>query len=310
MHWTYYIIFGLCFLFFLIFLQLLLTYKRVYPGYYRTLEMFASSQSDHQTTLVDQQYIQQEILKGNMKGYDAYSTCVSNQNEEKLLKLQNQLLENIDGLDFPDQDPENRAAMSLTCPSQIQKEHTFCHLDTNDILERPNYQCVFQKSNVFYPASPACCNFQCTKENLKRKIQQQKKNWTPAQDLSTYACLDDTNQTCSEYTRDRFRPEKNTCGVNMISQAPRPIYKTMEDCKRAIRCESIASKKQCLNTAYCGWCTDENGNGKCVDGTPEGPMNGTKYYYCRPEKRTPEQSFTYSNANTYVLQGDVSPAIS
>ena len=41
-------------------------------------------------------------------------------------------------------------------------------------------------------------------------------------------------------------------------------------------------KKQCLKNTNCGFCTNEFGKGKCIEGTADGPLDIIKYNKCVP----------------------------
>jgi len=258
--------------------------------------------------LMDKQYDQQMVINGKKDEFIKQKKIESQENTEKMQLFLNDVLKNINKISFPDENIENRSTLQLTCPSAFQKEYTFCHLDSNELLNLPNYQCVFKKSNQIFPVNPACCNFECTRDNLKKEILKNKKDWNPNPNPSYY-CLEPDNK-CHRYTTDLFHPDRNTCGQNMLSQYPLKTYSTKKDCEKAIICEKIKNKQSCLKTALCGWCTDENGNGKCVDGTPEGPMRLDKYYYCLPDKKTQENAYKYAFPSSYELQEDTNPGFS
>jgi hypothetical protein len=249
------------------------------------------------------------MLNGNSQQYIQSQKQLIQQNSQKTQNSQQLILQNINAIDFPDQNIYNRSTGFLTCPSSFQKEYTFCHLDTSTLLQTPNYQCSYQKSNQIYPAPSVCCKPSCTKQNLLSKLQSQQNLWIPNKQY--YYCID-KNFTCQKHLFDPYHPERNTCGQNMLSQTPIPSYPSLEQCQSAIRCETILNKNKCLDVPMCGWCTDESGNGKCVDGTPEGPIRQNIYYYCRPDRKDDINTYTYATPNTYDFEQaeNISPSLS
>ena len=278
-------------------------------SFHSPMDSFANAIDETPSSLMKKQYDQQSVLQGKMDQYIQKQQDRLDENDNKVDHFYRMVVENVDGIVYPDEDPQNRATGYLTCPLTFQKEYTFCHLEENSFLNQPNYQCVYQKSNQIYPAPASCCQPRCTKKHLLSKVNKEQEEWIPQSEKKHYYCIN-KDYKCEKRLYDPFHPEKNTCGQNMLSQVPLPSFSTIEDCQKSIRCESIVSKKKCLDVAMCGWCTDENGNGKCVDGTPEGPIRGNIYYYCEPDRKDGINTYTYANPNVFDLDKsmDVSPA--
>lgn len=139
------------------------------------------------------------------------------------------------------------------------------------------YQCPWERPYLNYKSNENCCYKKCY---YKRPT------GVP------YYCHIGVKDTCIKKYADN--KEDRYCGYHKLYQVPAKIYNTLEECKYSNPYRDL-NKKQCLETNGVGWCTDYLGEGICVRGTPQGPINQMKYYQCYPNQyRTNNNSWTYT----------------
>ena len=94
----------------------------------------------------------------------------------------------------------------------------------------------------------------------------------------------------------------NKCGYDKLTNQKIYPFLSEEDCHKNIEpCDIYNNKKNsnnknkenCLNNMYCGWCTNNNGIGKCVSGTSSGPINIYKYNFCKVNNPSNKNSYSY-----------------
>lgn len=112
-------------------------------------------------------------------------------------------------------------------------------------------------------------------------------------DLKPYYCKyhDMCIKKYSKFDDDRY------CGFYMLYDYPAIIYNSFEECNNNLNIYSRLNKNQCLKTSDAGWCTDYRGDGLCVPGTPEGPINQIRYNMCIPNQRSNKNSWKYYDKN-------------
>lgn len=116
----------------------------------------------------------------------------------------------------------------------------------------------------------------------------------------SYWCIE--TDRCKRFIEDPLRPWKTKCGEPMVQQVPKKVFTSHEECEQnRTPCKNLDSE-QCVHNSMCGWCQDRNGNGICIDGTPEGPFDYS--YNCTPNllQQQTSGSWTPGHNNTYILQ--------
>jgi len=175
-------------------------------------------------------------------------------------------------------------------------DNSFCQWD-EDINQ---CSCKYQKDSVKYPfPSPVpCCDRLC--KNLPReKCMAQSKLIKP-----TYYC--NIGGVCLERTatvKDN-QISANNCGTDSLNNQLLLPYMSLEECNQQIDPCDIHNRKEftetqrkdsCLNDVRCGYCTNKQGVGKCISGTPSGPLDLLKYYYCVPSRTDGTYEYQYGN---------------
>lgn len=161
------------------------------------------------------------------------------------------------------------------------KNKTFCTFDIND----NKCKCTFQKDGVNIPfqGPTNCCKEIChkkTKKTCNKSIENKQGN---------YYC--NINGKCKEYkgTIMNSHIAANNCGNDPLNNQLLIPYTSKKNCENSLSpCDKYnknnlstdQKKAQCLKNVNCGFCTNNYGFGKCIDGTSEGPINIVKYQQC------------------------------
>ena len=114
-----------------------------------------------------------------------------------------------------------------------------------------------------------------------------------------------TNNKCLRLPQKNFPLQQNICpGFNIRGKFNPLIFYSEKSCNAyKNRCSNLTTKDSCKQKTWCGWCTDKDGKGKCVLGTPTGPMDmmtnmcypdaphgkNAFYYGHLPYRRTPDK---------------------
>ena len=165
--------------------------------------------------------------------------------------------------------------------------------------------CTYQKDNIKYSFdSPEfCCKKKCNNLPLEDCIPD-KKNSIP------YYC--NIGGTCKESkgTIMNSHISANNCGTDPLNNQLLLPYASLDECKKSINvCDkyndstntSHINKTNCLEDVNCGYCTNDEGGGKCINGTISGPSDLNKYFYCQPYSRNNKNNYEYGNHAQYCL---------
>lgn len=151
------------------------------------------------------------------------------------------------------------------------KNKTFCNYDKDS----KKCLCNYQKDNIGinYKAPGNSCNYEClnkNKEDCNNNIYQ-----------TNYYCK--INGKCQEFkgTDKSKYISVNNCGTDKLSNQIKLPYLSKKDCEKSLSvCDSYNNnnneterKKKCLENTKCGYCTNSFGQGKCIEGTAEGPLD-------------------------------------
>jgi hypothetical protein len=174
-----------------------------------------------------------------------------------------------------------------------------CALNVDD----DTCNCKFQKDNIKYSFdSPEfCCKKRCNKNGVSN-CNTCNKNSIP------YYC--NIGGECIKYngTIINSHISSNNCGIDPLNNQLLLPYTTIEECRKSVDiCDKYndpsntphSNRTNCLADNKCGYCTDNEGNGKCIPGTISGPLDLNKYYYCQPYSKT--NNYEYGNNAQYCL---------
>ena len=178
--------------------------------------------------------------------------------------------------------------------SVTKKYNKFCTWNHNSDI----CTCAFQQgdTNVSFPISNDCCSKKCNM--LPKELCQ----YTGKKSTRFYWCP--VANKCEKFPAyiNESMISANNCGYDKLTNQKIYPYLSEEDCKKAIEpCDIYNNKNSsdnknrddCLNNTYCGWCTNNNGIGKCVSGTASGPINIYKYNFCKIDNKGNTNSYSY-----------------
>jgi hypothetical protein len=161
--------------------------------------------------------------------------------------------------------------------------------------------CVCSK---FTPSMLNIINEGCTEDCGAKKSEEEcigKDNIIKDKNDRKYWCQKDGK--CISKIIDIKHAAANNCKYDNVLESMNPTFLTKKDCERKMdKCNKYNhSKKKCLRQSEysCGWCTDGDGNGACVEGTPIGPLNNS--YKCRPQTGQDKYNWTMGLANQYFM---------
>ena len=163
------------------------------------------------------------------------------------------------------------------------KDKSFCTYSHDE----KKCKCTYQKDGILIPFnSPEdCCKEKClkkTKENCNDSIKEKEGN---------FYC--NIGGQCKEYqgTIINSHISANNCGTDPLNNQLLLPFSDKESCESLMSpCDNYNNpklsndekKKGCLTNTNCGFCTNEFGKGKCIEGTAEGPLDIIKYNKCVP----------------------------
>ncbi len=165
------------------------------------------------------------------------------------------------------------------------KGTSFCAYDLN----KDKCVCASQKDDarLQFPNNPECCDIQCNALPKEKCVKPNELN-------VKYYC--NVAGQCKEYnaTMKDSVIMANICGIDNVTNQYIMPFSSKEECERSSDvCNKYNDKnvsaaqieKNCLNDTNCGMCYNESGIGKCVLGSPAGPNDLDKYYFCKPSER-------------------------
>ena len=83
------------------------------------------------------------------------------------------------------------------------------------------------------------------------------------------------------------------CGINTLDRLPTRAYGSLAECENRTQPYSKLGRYECLKGFGRGWCTDNNGDGQCLVGTPEAPKYRRKYDWCNINGVSDVNNWTY-----------------
>jgi len=188
------------------------------------------------------------------------------------------------------------------CP-KINNQTNFCNWNSNDKKCYCSYQPGLAYTN--FPQNPNCCEKSCAElsedecqiDNLEGNVK--------------YYCP--INGECREFMgyKTNTKISANTCGIDKLNYQTIYPFLSKRDCQLSInQCDlynntnltSSEQREKCLEQTFCGWCTNNLGVGKCVEGTASGPNNIYKYNFCKVNNSGLNNSYTFSNNLVFNIQ--------
>lgn len=150
----------------------------------------------------------------------------------------------------------------IKCPKGTLNEDQIC------------YDCPWKRPGLDLLPDTGCCDKKCCRREKK--------------DLGVpYYCR--RYGTCiKKYSKDG---KCKSCGMQTLYNIPAKIFDTLEACRNYINPYAKLNKEECLKQTSAGWCTDYLGNGVCVPGTPEGPIDQLRWDTCYVNQRTDKNSW-------------------
>lgn len=182
-------------------------------------------------------------------------------------------------------------------------KNSFCQVN----IDLKKCECKLQKDTVKYAfdSPEVCCKRNCNKRTIEECVQDKKETGIP------YYC--NINGSCVEYkgTILSNHISANNCGVDSLNNQLLLPYATKEECKKSVNiCDKYnvpsrakeINKQECLKDVYCGYCTNSEGNGKCIEGNATNPTDLRNYYFCTANQTNGKNSYEYGNHVAYLLQ--------
>jgi hypothetical protein len=183
------------------------------------------------------------------------------------------------------------------------KDQSFCAYDT----QKESCVCARQKDDarLQFPNDPDCCDRTCStlpKEKcmgndmttpLSESLLLPEPNVPGKLNIKYYCNVAGKCKEYNAYIQDSVIMG-NICGIDNVTNQYIMPFASKEECERSSDvCNKYNNKnlsaaeveKGCLNDTNCGMCYNESGVGKCVSGSPAGPNDLDKYYFCKPSTR-------------------------
>lgn len=153
------------------------------------------------------------------------------------------------------------------------KNKSFCSFDKDS----KKCKCTYQKDgiNIPYNSPASACNYECLNKDEKNCVSKNNQQ-------DNYYCID--GNQCKEYKgsiQNKYI-SINNCGIDKLTNLLKLPYATKESCESSIKaCDKYNDsklskserKKKCLQDTNCGYCSNQFGDGKCVEGTASGPLD-------------------------------------
>jgi len=178
-------------------------------------------------------------------------------------------------------------------------KNAFCQFDIN----RNKNMCKYQKDNVkiAFDAPEVCCDNRC--QSSAKNIKQFSSINNNMSDTSYYCNI---GGKCKRYNGTILNSHisTNNCGTDVLNNQLLLPYASYEECSKTLNpCDKYNNpewsdakiKTECLKNTNCGFCTNDEGKGKCIEGTATEPLDLNKYYYCSGK------NYEYGNHAQYII---------
>lgn len=186
--------------------------------------------------------------------------------------------------------------------SQYAK-NSFCQLDDS----KTKCVCKFQKDDVkaAFNSPQINCDKICASIKAKDCLQNNEFTEIPYYCNIAGKCIKYKGTVVSSHI------SANNCGTEQLTNQLLLPFLTLEECEKSLDpCNKYNNPKksvhlnrtECLGNPNCGFCTNSNGEGKCISGNATGPSDLNKYYYCNPYNGNKNNTYEYGNRAEYILQ--------
>lgn len=161
--------------------------------------------------------------------------------------------------------------------------------------------CTFQKDNlgIGFKAPEDACNNTCFNKNQeecdKNEIE--------------YYCKEENKCVKYKGTNQNKYITMNNCGTDKLTNLIKTPYIDKKSCEKNINsCDKYNKnnlsnseiKEKCLKDTNCGFCTNQYGEGKCIEGTAEGPLDLNSN--CSPNNyKNNNNKYEYGNFNSTFI---------
>jgi hypothetical protein len=182
-------------------------------------------------------------------------------------------------------------------------KNSFCVLN----VDKNICSCKFQKDNVKYgfDSPENCCEENCNKIPLKDCVQ--KNNFTKI----PYYC--NIGGKCVKYegTIVDSHIMANNCGIDPLNNQLLLPYASYDECSKSINvCDKYnipdksthLNQSECLKDVNCGFCTNDSGEGKCIEGNATNPTDLERYFYCDRNAKNDVNKYIYGDHSAALLQ--------
>ena len=188
------------------------------------------------------------------------------------------------------------------CP-KIKNQTSFCKWNYNDKKCYCSYQPGLAYTN--FPQNPNCCEKSCS------ELSEDECQRDNTEGNVMYYCP--INGECQEFMgyKNSTKISANTCGLDKLNYQTIYPFLSKRDCQLSInQCDlynntnltSSEQKEKCLEQTFCGWCTNNLGVGKCIEGTASGPNNIYKYNFCKVDNTSSNNSYTHGSNLEFNIQ--------
>jgi hypothetical protein len=190
------------------------------------------------------------------------------------------------------------------CNLNLKDKTSFCTWD----VKNDKCKCVFQKDslNTNFSVPNSCCPLDC---GILTKGQCVARGQTGEESDQAYFYCPNKG-VCEKLVayQDANKISSNYCGYDTLTNDLIYPYLTSEECVNNLStCSKYneytgnQKKVNCLDDSNCGWCTNAQGIGDCVEGTPSGPVNIYKYDFCLINSSNDNNKYSYSLPETFTL---------
>jgi hypothetical protein len=200
----------------------------------------------------------------------------------------------------------NKSTKKLNSTKKIDNQYaknSFCQLDNS----KTKCVCKFQKDDIkaAFNSPQINCDKICASIEAKDCLENNEFTEIP------YYCNIDGK--CIKYkgTVVSSHISANNCGTEQLTNQLLLPYSSLEECEKSLDpCNKYNDPKksvhlnrtECLGNSSCGFCTNSNGEGKCISGNATGPSDLNKYYYCNPYNGNKNNTYEYGNRAEYILE--------
>ena len=187
------------------------------------------------------------------------------------------------------------------CNNPFFEKNSFCMVNN----DKNKCICKFQKDEIRYSfnSPKICCERLCNEIPVEECLENNEFTEVP------YYC--NIGGKCKEYkgTIISSHISANNCGTDSLNNQLLLPFTTKAECEKNLNpCDKYnnpnnsvhKNKTDCLASVNCGFCTNEYGQGKCIEGTASGPLDLMKYFFCNPGVKS-TNTYTYGNHATYLF---------